>query len=184
MTGWSVEAKARYGEFSGYDFFDEWVRHDVGKTYVQLFDVALGNWLGLGSGLCVFAEKCGRALAVEHNGDVYSCDHYVYPQYKLGNLMTTAAAGEMVDSDAQRNLESDKSDSLPKYCRDCSVRFACNGECPKHRFIKTPDGEEGLNYLCPAYKQFFSHIDPLHAKTMAALLQSGNPPRRHYGDPG
>src|SRR6202021_2004238 len=133
----------------------EWVCNGVGSVFVQLFDVALGNWMGLGSSLCVFAEKCGTALAIEHNGDLYSCDHYVYPKYRLGNILNQSL-GEMVGSMAQRRFGADKSDTLPAYCRNCEVRFACNGECPKHRFTKTPDGEEGLNYFCPAYKGFLN----------------------------
>jgi serine-type anaerobic sulfatase-maturating enzyme len=169
VTSWSVEAE-QYGRFLC-AIFDEWVRRDVGSIFVQLFDVALGNWMGLGSSLCVFAEKCGEALAVEHNGDLYSCDHYVYPKYHLGNLMNQNL-GEMTRSPRQIKFGDDKFDSLPQFCRRCEVRFACNGECPKHRFIKTPDGEDGLNYLCPAYKRFFNHIDP-QMKTMARLLQNG-----------
>jgi uncharacterized protein len=149
------------------------VRRDVGETFVQLFDVALGNWMGLGSALCVFAETCGRAVALEHNGDLYSCDHYVYPQYRLGNLLNTSL-GAMVDSPEQRRFGTDKRDTLPAYCRTCEVRFACNGECPKHRFTRTPDGEAGLNYLCPAYKAFFNHIDP-HMRLMCQLLNAGRP---------
>jgi uncharacterized protein len=152
------------------------VRNDVGKTFVQLFDVALGNWMGLGSSLCVFAEKCGAALAIEHNGDLYSCDHYVYPRHKLGNVMNQSL-GAMVNSPQQLKFGNDKFDSLPKFCRECEVRFACNGECPKHRFIRTPDGEDGLNYLCAAYKKFFNHIDP-HMKTMGQLLQNDEAPAR------
>ena len=174
VTPWSVEAE-QYGNFLC-AIFDEWVRHDVGKTFVQLFDVALGNWMGLGSSLCVFAEKCGAALAIEHNGDLYSCDHYVYPRHKLGNVMNQSLGG-MVNSPQQIKFGSDKLDSLPKFCRDCEVRFACNGECPKHRFIKTPDGEDGLNYLCPAYKKFFNHIDPA-MRTMARLLRTDQAPAR------
>ena len=169
VTPSSVEAE-QYGNFLC-AIFDEWVRRDVGDIFVQLFDVALGNWMGLGSSLCVFAEKCGAALAVEHNGDLYSCDHYVYPKYRLGNLMNRSL-GEMVRSPQQVKFGNDKSDLLPQFCRRCEVRFACHGECPKHRFIKTPDGEDGLNYLCPAYKKFFNHIDP-HLKTMARLLREG-----------
>jgi serine-type anaerobic sulfatase-maturating enzyme len=171
VTPWSVEAE-QYGNFLC-AIFDEWVRHDVGATFVQLFDTALGNWMGLGSSLCVFAEKCGAALAIEHNGDVYSCDHYVYPRYKLGNVMNQSL-GAMVNSPSQIKFGNDKSNSLPKYCRKCEVRFACNGECPKHRFIQTPDGENGLNYLCAAYKKFFNHIDP-HMKTMEKLLRQERP---------
>jgi len=172
VTDWSVEAE-QYGNFLC-AIFDEWVHHDVGTTFVQLFDTALGNWMGLGSSLCVFAEKCGAALAVEHNGDLYSCDHYVYPRYKLGNVMNHSL-GAMLNSAPQIKFGNDKFDSLPKYCRDCEVRFACNGECPKHRFIPTPDGEPGLNYLCAAYKKFFNHIDP-HMKTMERLLRAERAP--------
>jgi uncharacterized protein len=174
VTPWSVEAE-QYGNFLC-AIFDEWVRHDVGQTFVQLFDVALGNWMGLGSSLCVFAEKCGTALAIEHNGDLYSCDHYVYPRHKLGNVMNQSL-GAMVNSPQQIKFGNDKFDSLPKFCRECEVRFACNGECPKHRFIQTPDGEDGLNYLCAAYKMFFNHIDA-HMKTMARLLQHDEAPAR------
>ena len=172
VTEWSVRAED-YGHFLC-AIFDEWVRRDVGTTFVQLFDTALGNWMGLGSSLCVFAEKCGAALAIEHNGDLYSCDHYVYPRYKLGNVMNHSL-GAMLNSPAQIKFGNDKLDALPKFCRACEVRFACNGECPKHRFIATPDGEAGLNYLCPAYKKFFDHIDP-HMKTMARLLQAERAP--------
>ena len=174
VTPWSVDAN-QYGTFLC-AIFDEWVRHDVGATFVQLFDVALANWMGLGSSLCVFAEKCGAAMAIEHNGDVYSCDHYVYPRYRLGNVMNHSLGG-MVNSPQQVKFGSDKLDTLPRYCLNCEVRFACNGECPKHRFIRTPDGEDGLNYLCPAYKKFFNHIDP-YMKTMAQLLQADEAPAR------
>jgi uncharacterized protein len=169
VTEWSVEA-AQYGRFLC-TIFDRWVRHDVGQVFVQLFDVALGNWMGLGSSLCVFAEKCGAAMAIEHNGDLYSCDHYVYPRYKLGNVMNLSL-GEMARSAAQVKFGNDKLNTLPQYCRKCEVRFACNGECPKHRFIRTPDGEAGLNYLCAAYKQFFRHVDP-YMRTMGELLRAG-----------
>jgi uncharacterized protein len=172
VTEWSVRP-AQYGEFLC-RIFDEWARHDVGRAFVQLFDVALGNWAGAGGGLCVFSETCGTALAMERNGDVYSCDHYVYPQYRLGNVMETTLA-EMVLSPEQVRFGNDKADGLPKYCRECEVRFACHGECPKHRFTRAPDGEWGLNYLCPAYKRFFNHIDP-HMRTMAELLRRGRPP--------
>ena len=174
VTPWSVEPE-QYGRFLC-AIFDEWVRQDVGTTFVQLFDVALGNWMGLGSSLCVFAEKCGGALAMEHNGDVYSCDHYVYPRHRLGNILNQSLGG-MVNSPAQTGFGEAKQLSLPKYCRECAVRFACNGECPKHRFARTPDGEAGLNYLCMAYKRFFTHIDP-HMKTMARLLEADEAPAR------
>jgi uncharacterized protein len=172
VTPWSVRP-TDYGEFL-VKIFDSWVRRDVGRVFVQLFDVALAAWMGMPAGLCVFAEKCGSAMALEHNGDLYSCDHYVYPKYKLGNIMNHSLR-EMVDSPQQKKFGSDKADTLPAYCRGCEVKFACNGECPKHRFLKTPDGESGLNYLCAAYKRFFNHVDP-HMKTMAQLLQARRSP--------
>jgi uncharacterized protein len=178
VTGWSVESR-QYGEFL-VKIFEEWVRHDVGETFVQLFDVALGAWVGQGGTLCVFAEHCGAAMALEHNGDLFSCDHYVYPNYRLGNVMSESL-GDMVNSAQQRKFGTDKFDTLPQYCRKCDVRFACNGECPKHRFIKTPDGactaaggEPGLNYLCAGYKRFFHHVDP-YMKEMAQLVAAGQP---------
>jgi len=177
VTEWSVEAEP-YGNFLC-AIFDEWVRNDVGTTFVQLFDTALGNWMGLGSALCVFAEKCGAALAIEHNGDLYSCDHYVYPRYHLGNVMNQSM-GAMVRAPQQIRFGNDKLDTLPRYCRTCEVRFACNGECPKHRFTTTPEGEAGLNYLCPGYKKFFNHINPL-MKTMARLLQNQRAPAEIMG---
>jgi uncharacterized protein len=172
VTDWSVEPR-QYGEFLC-TIFDEWVRRDIGRTYVQIFDVTLGNTIGEGPGLCVFSEKCGTALAMEHNGDVYSCDHYVYPRYKLGNVLNHSL-GDMVASTEQRRFGSDKSDTLPQYCRTCDVRHLCHGECPKHRFIRTPDGEAGLNYFCSAYKKFFSHTRPAMQR-MGALLDAGRAP--------
>jgi len=171
VTDWSVEPR-QYGNFLC-TIFDEWVRKDVGRVFVQLFDVALGNWMGLESSMCVFAEKCGMTPAIEHNGDLYSCDHYVYPKYRLGNIMNQSLR-RMVRSNRQIKFGNNKLDTLPRYCLKCAVRFACNGECPKHRFNKTPDGEPGLNYLCPAYKRFFTHIDPC-MRTMAQLVGSGHP---------
>lgn len=166
VTPWSVDGPA-YGEFL-VAVFEEWVRRDVGRVFVQQFDVALEAWSGLEPSLCVFRETCGRALALEHNGDVYSCDHFVYPQYKLGNLMN-ASLGDMVDSPQQQAFGEAKRDRLPVECRNCEVRFACNGECPKHRFVKSRDGSRDLNYLCAAYKRFFHHIDP-HMQFMANEL--------------
>ena len=159
VTARSVDAR-QYGNFL-VQIFEEWVRHDVGRIFVQLFDVALGNWTGLGSSLCIFAEKCGAALALEHNGDVYSCDHYVYPQYKLGNILNKSL-GEMANSPGQRHFGSEKFETLPNYCRKCEVRFACHGECPKNRFIDTPDGEPGLNYLCAGLQTLFQSHRSLH----------------------
>jgi len=172
VTPWSVRP-GEYGDFLC-QVFDEWVQHDVGKVFVQHFDAALANWVGEPAGVCIFSENCGRALAIEHNGDIYSCDHYVYPRYKLGNLMNTSLAG-MVGSPTQQAFGQAKSATLPRYCRECPVRFACHGECPKHRFLKTPHGEPGLNYLCAGYKKFFHHIEPA-MNTMAALLGSQQAP--------
>lgn len=171
VTEWSVEPR-QYGQFLC-EIFDEWVKNDVGRTYVQLFDVTLGNWMGQGGGLCVFSEKCGTAMAMEHNGDVYSCDHYVYPHYKLGNIMQQSL-GDMVSSDFQRQFGEDKKSTLPKYCRECEVKHLCHGECPKHRFINTPDGEPGLNYFCAAYKRFFNHTRPAML-AMGELVRRGRP---------
>ena len=172
MSAFAVPAAA-YGDFL-IQIFNQWIRRDVGKTYVQLFDVALSKWLNIPGGLCYFAETCGRALAMEHDGDVYACDHYVYPHYKLGNLMNTSL-GELADSPMAVEFGNAKRDKLPQYCRQCTVRFACNGECPKHRFTWTPDGEWGLNYLCPSYQKFFKHIDPA-MQIMAALYRAKRPP--------
>jgi uncharacterized protein len=147
----------QYGRFM-IAVFDEWVKRDVGKVFVQLFDTALNSWLGLPSGLCVFDEICGTGLAMEHNGDIYSCDHFVEPKHKLGNLRKLPML-QMVGSEQQREFGLAKRDTLPRYCRECPVRFACNGGCPKDRVLTTPDGEPGLNYLCAGYKAFFSHID-------------------------
>jgi uncharacterized protein len=148
--------------------FDEWVRRDVGKVFVQTFDVALGSWLGQHN-LCIFSPTCGKAVALEHNGDLYSCDHYVEPEYLLGNIRETPM-GALVSSPKQRAFGQHKRDSLPKYCRECPVLFACYGECPRNRFISTPEGEPGLNYLCAGYKRFFNHINPA-MNTMAGLLR-------------
>jgi uncharacterized protein len=167
VTERSVQA-APYGRFL-IAIFDEWVRRDVGTVFVQHFDSALANWVGVPGAVCIFAETCGQALALEHNGDLYCCDHYVEPGYKLGNIQETHLI-ELLTSPAQVKFGQDKRDTLPRYCRDCEVRFACHGECPKNRFISTPDGEPGLNYLCAGYKAFFKHIDrPM--QMMAGLLR-------------
>jgi uncharacterized protein len=151
--------------------FDEWIRKDVGKVFVQTFEAAVRSWLNLPTGMCFFSPTCGYGVALEHNGDLYSCDHFVEPDYLLGNIQETSMA-EMVSSDRQFKFGQDKLNTLPKYCRDCEVRFACHGECPKNRFILTPDGEPGLNYLCAGYKAFFTHIDePL--KMMVNLYKQG-----------
>jgi uncharacterized protein len=172
VAPWSVQP-AQFGRFLN-AIFDEWVRHDVGRYFVQIFDVALESWLGLESSLCVFRETCGGAMAIEHNGDLYSCDHYVYPENRLGNIMQNPLAA-LINSDQQRRFGLDKRDTLPRYCRECEVRFACNGECPKRRFVRTPDGEEGLNYLCQGYMLFFKHIDP-YMRFMAEELRNQRAP--------
>jgi uncharacterized protein len=172
VAPWSVEPR-QYGRFLC-SIFDEWVQKDVGRIFVQLFDVSLEMWMGMEPSLCVFRKTCGSALAMEHSGDVYSCDHFVYPENKLGNIMETALA-TLVDSPQQRKFGADKNDTLPKYCRHCEVRFACNGECPKHRFATSPDGEPGLNFLCAGYKMFFKHIDP-YMRFMAEELRNERAP--------
>jgi uncharacterized protein len=169
VTKRSVQPEA-YGRFL-IAIFDEWVRHDVGTVFVQHFDAALANWLQVPGAVCIFSETCGQALALEHNGDLYCCDHYVEPAYYLGNIRQTHMI-ELVASDRQRAFGLAKRDTLPRYCRECPVRFACHGECPRNRFISTPDGEPGLNYLCAAYKAFFTHIArPM--RLMAGLLRQG-----------
>jgi uncharacterized protein len=163
----------QYGEFL-IAVFDEWVRRDVGSTFVQLFDVALGIWFGRPSTLCVFAETCGDQLALEHNGDLFPCDHFVEPGLKLGNLAATPLS-DLLASPSQRRFGLDKREALPRLCRECPVRFACNGGCPKDRLLTTPDGEEGLNFLCEGLKAFFAHVDgPMRA--MAELLRQRRPP--------
>jgi uncharacterized protein len=150
--------------------FDEWVRKDVGKIFVQTFEAAVRSWLNLlSSGMCIFDPTCGHGLALEHNGDLYACDHFVEPKYLLGNILQTLMT-ELAGSDRQKKFGRDKLDRLPRYCRDCEVRFACHGECPKNRFLTTPDGEPGLNYLCAGYKSFFNHADR-SLKILAGLIQ-------------
>jgi uncharacterized protein len=172
VTARSVTGK-QYGDFL-IAIFNEWVFRDVGRVFVQIFDVALGVWLGQPASLCIFAETCGAALALEHNGDLFACDHFVEPRYQLGNLADIPLI-EMVGSLQQCKFGADKRDTLPRYCRACSVHFVCRGGCPKDRLLTTPDGEPGLNYLCEGFKAFFTHIDrPM--KTMASLVQQQRPP--------
>ncbi|MCI3273870.1 anaerobic sulfatase maturase [Streptomyces cylindrosporus] len=181
VTARSVTGE-QYGRFL-IDVFEDWVRRDVGTVYVQMFDVALANWYGVPPSLCVHSETCGRALALEHNGDVYSCDHFVEPAHLLGNIGQWHLL-ELVDSPRQREFGRAKRDALPRFCRECDVRFACHGGCPKDRFDRTPDGEPGLNHLCAGFKAFFHHVDRPMA-TMAALLRRGLPPAlimRRYAD--
>lgn len=156
VTAETISA-AGYGDFLKEVFF-EWYPSDTGKVFIQMFEVALASWLGVPRGLCVFEETCGNALAVEHNGDVYSCDHFVEPRHRLGNLVFVPLS-DMVSGAKQRDFGLAKQNSLPRYCRECPVLFACNGGCPKDRFISTPEGEPGLNFLCEGLKDFFLSID-------------------------
>ena len=168
---WSVSAKG-YGKFMC-DVFDEWVKYDVGKNFVQLFDVTLGNWCGVPPSLCAFAEVCGDGLVVEHNGDVYSCDHFVYPEYRLGNIATDELSA-MYRSSEQQSFGRDKRDALPLECKRCNYYFLCRGECPKHRFEYAKNGEPYMNVLCEGYKMFFRHTDP-YMRYMKTLIEKGEP---------
>ncbi len=169
VTTRSVDPRA-WGRFLS-AIFDEWVVRDVGRVFVSHFDAALASWVGVPPSLCIFSETCGDAVALEHNGDLYSCDHFVEPEHLLGNIHDTHLV-ELLGSAQQRAFGAAKRDTLPEYCRTCSVKFACQGECPKNRFTLTPAGEPGLNYLCAGYLSFFTHIDgPM--RLMASLLSSG-----------
>ena len=171
VTHRSVGAE-QYGRFL-VDVLEEWARHDVGDVFVPTFDTALAHWLGMHqTGSCVHAETCGDSVALEHNGDLFSCDHYVEPEYLLGNIADGRTLLQLVDSPQQRAFGAAKRDSLPAYCLRCDVRFACHGGCPKDRFDMTPDGEPGLHHLCAGYQLFFRHVDqPM--QIMAALLRNG-----------
>jgi uncharacterized protein len=172
VTGRSIGGE-QYGRFL-IDVFEEWVRRDVGTVFVQLFDVTLANRVGEPPGLCVHSETCGAALALEHTGDLYSCDHFVEPRYLLGNIKHERML-DLVASQQQTQFGLDKRDTLPRFCLECDVRYACHGGCPKDRFISTPDGEPGLNYLCPGFKAFFHHVDePM--QVMATLLSQQRAP--------
>ena len=172
VTHRSVAPEA-YGRFL-IDVFEEWVRHDIGAVYVQEFDSALANWFGEPGGMCVHARTCGLQLAVEHNGDLYSCDHFVEPDYLLGNIVDTPMA-ELVASPRQQEFGQDKHDTLTGSCRSCGMLRACNGGCPKDRFATSPDGEPGHHYLCPSYLAFFEHVaTPM--QTMCGLLRADRAP--------
>jgi uncharacterized protein len=167
VTDRSVEP-VRFGLFL-IDVFDEWVKRDVGNTFVLNFDGALAGWLDMAGTVCIFGPTCGLGLALEHNGDLYSCDHFVEPDYYLGNIMTTPMI-DLVTSEKQRRFGQDKEDTLPRSCRECRFLRICHGECPKNRFVESPDGEPGLNYLCAGYKAFFEHADK-SMRIMADLLR-------------
>jgi len=169
VTERSVKSE-QWGDFL-IAIFDEWVKRDVGKVFVQIFDAALASWVGAPAAICIFAETCGNALALEHNGDLFSCDHFVEADYFLGNIKEENMLN-LVASEKQRKFGDDKRATLPRYCLACNVRFACHGECPRNRFILTPDSEPGLNYLCAGYMAFFHHVDhPM--RIMATLLRQG-----------
>jgi uncharacterized protein len=157
VTKWSVDP-VEYGNFL-IRIFDEWVRKDVGEYFVVTFDCVLANWMRVPPPLCIYAETCGHAGVVEYNGDVYSCDHYVFPEYKLGNIKDKTLLTYM-NSQFQRQFGLNKRDSLPGYCRKCEYLDLCFGECPKNRIINSPDGEPGLNYLCAGFKKFYRHVEP------------------------
>ncbi|MES2152590.1 MAG: anaerobic sulfatase maturase [Pseudomonadota bacterium] len=164
--------RAEYGDFL-IAIFDEWVRKDVGTVHVMNFEWALAAWLQLPATVCLFARRCGKAMIVEHTGDVYSCDHFMYPEYKLGNLRQDSPAA-LAASPFQQNFGAAKEDALPAYCRKCPYLFACNGECPKNRFMQAPDGEAGMNYLCPSYEKYFGHITR-SMNAMAQIVARGMP---------
>lgn len=156
--------------------FDEWVRHDIGRVLVQIFEEAARPALGQEHSLCIFRNTCGDVPVIEHNGDFYSCDHFVTPEHRLGNIRETPLVA-LLDSPAQYAFGQAKRETLPRYCRECEVRAMCNGGCPKDRIIQTPDGEAGLNYLCAGYKRFFLHCRP-YVTQLAILRRSGQPPER------
>ena len=174
VTPWSV-APESYGDFL-IRVFEEWIGNDVGRIFVMNFEWALGAWAGVGPGVCYLAPRCGGNLILEHNGDVYSCDHYMYPPYRLGNILEDDPA-DMVLSERQTALGASKETALPGYCRDCDVLFVCRGGCPKHRFAESPGGEPGLNHLCAGFKNFYHHVDP-YMKRMVELVRRGIPVRR------
>ena len=174
ITSFSV-LKGEYGAFL-IEIFNHWVQNDVGKIFIMNFEWALESWLGLPSTICIFSKTCGRALAIESNGDLFACDHYVYPEYRLGNVIEDNLK-TIIDKPRQIAFGKAKVESLPNQCQSCEVKFACNGECPRHRFEITNDGEYGLNYLCSDYKKFFHHIHP-YMKVMVKLIENKLPVSR------
>jgi uncharacterized protein len=171
ITPWTVIPE-EYGDFL-IAIYEEWVRKDVGKTFVMNFEWALNAWLGNPSPVCIHARQCGKSFVVEHNGDVYACDHYVYPQYRLGNILEEDLF-QMAEKSLQTGFGVDKERALPQCCQECEVLPACQGGCPKHRFAVTYHDEPGLHYLCNGYKRFFLHIRK-YLRAMATLLENGLP---------
>ncbi len=154
--------------------FDEWVRNDVGKIFVEIFDCTLANWMGISPGICAYSKECGHAGVMEHNGDVYSCDHFVFPEYKLGNIRDHSLI-DMLYGEQQQEFSRLKHSSLPRQCKECDMEFACHGECPKNRFMKDKYGDSGLNYLCPGYYHYYQHVAP-YMDYMKQELMSQRPP--------
>ena len=154
--------------------FDDWVRHDVGKMFVEIFDCTLANWMGVLPGICAYSKECGHAGVMEHNGDVYSCDHFVFPEYKLGNIRDQSLI-DMLYGEKQQAFSRLKHTSLPRQCKECDMEFACHGECPKNRFEKDKYGEPGLNYLCQGYYQYYTHVAP-YMDFMKRELLAQRPP--------
>ena len=154
--------------------FDEWVRKDVGKIFVEIFDCTLANWMGISPGICAYSKECGHAGVMEHNGDVYSCDHFVFPEYKLGNIRDHSLI-DMLYGEQQQEFSRLKHSSLPRQCKECNMEFACHGECPKNRFMKDKYGDSGLNYLCPGYYHYYQHVAP-YMDYMKQELMSQRPP--------
>ena len=154
--------------------FDEWVRKDVGKIFVEIFDCTLANWMGISPGICAYSKECGHAGVMEHNGDVYSCDHFVFPEYKLGNIRDHSLI-DMLYGEQQQEFSRLKHSSLPRQCKECDMEFACHGECPKNRFMKDRYGDSGLNYLCPGYYHYYQHVAP-YMDYMKQELMSQRPP--------
>jgi uncharacterized protein len=171
VTPWTVEPEA-YGDFL-IAIVEEWVRHDVGSTFVMNIEWALTAWLGEPSPVCIFSKTCGRAVAIEHDGSVFACDHYVYPEYRLGDVLHDEL-GAMVERSVASGFGPHKESTLPRTCQQCEVKQACWGGCPKHRFATTPEGEPGLHYLCPGYKKFFRHIRK-YLRPMATLIEHNLP---------
>ncbi len=171
LTNFSVK-QGEYGKFL-IDIFDDWIKEDVGKIHVMNFEWALESWLGLPSTVCIFSKQCGQALAIEHNGDLYSCDHYVYKENKIGNILVDNPK-ELIGQKKQTSFGESKETNLPKQCNQCEVKFACNGECPRHRFEKAYDGEYGLSYLCSDYNMFFRYIHR-YMKVMVELINNNLP---------